>query len=453
MADFNISRGLDIPLTGNPRVDIVDAMGSTTRVVYPLEFPDVRQRLIVAEGDIVTCGGALLENKKNTDFKLRSPVAGRISTIHRGTRRFIDQIIIEPIKDGNYESFGKYTEQEIQSLDRKTILDQLISTAYLALIRQRPFSEMADPDALPKSVFVNAMNTGPFQTDANVVVNDDPTAFQAGLNLLTRLTDGPVHLCAGPHAGETIRSAARVETHSFSGPHPAGNTSVHISRIDPMSPTDIVWHIKAVDLVLIGRLFLDGKLPESRIISLGGPEVREEARCHYRVPISGDLQPLFNKALNGNEVRIINGDVLSGSLSPEDRHLAFCQSAITVLAEDRQRHFLGWVMPGFKLFSFSRLFVSSWLFKHKIWNLGTNRHGDVRAMVARGYYDKVMPMNILVDYLIRAVLAGDMDEAISLGILETAPEDYALCDFICPSKMEIQHIIHTGLNTIKHEGI
>jgi len=453
MANFNITKGLNIPLTGKPRTELLEFMDPSTRVVYPLEFDGLKQRLKVAEGDTVKRGSELMEDKNNVSFKLRSPVAGRITSIHRGARRFVDCITIEPDKNNVYESFGKYTEAEILQLDRKTILDQLVTTGYLVLLRQRPFSGMADPENTPKSIFVNAMNTGPFQVDANVVTNDDPKAFQAGLDLMTHLTDGSVYLCAAPDATETIRSAKNIEFHTFSGPHPAGNTSVHISRIDPLSPHDIIWHIKAVDLVLIGRLFLDGQLPESKIISLGGPEVREDARCHYRVPIGANLQPLLSKTLNGDEVRVLNGDALSGSFISDDRHLAFRTSALTVLEEDRERHFLGWVMPGFNLYSFSRSFISSWLFRNKKWNLGTNCHGDVRAMVLRGYYDRVMPMNILVDYLVRAVLAEDTDEAIALGILETDPEDFALCDFVCPSKMEVQTIIRDGLEMIEKEGI
>ena len=312
---------------------------------------------------------------------------------------------------------------------------------------------MADPAAQPKSIFVTAMNTAPFQADAEVVAASDPVAFQAGLDLMTRLTEGDVHLCVGPDAGDTLNGAERVSLHRFSGPHPSGNTSVHISRIDPMVPTDVVWTVKAVDLVSIGRLFLDGTLPTSRVVCLGGPGVQNEARSHYRLRPGGDLKPLFETSLNEGDVRIIGGDVLTGCEIAPDSHLGFHQSATTVILAHKERYFMGWTMPGLKKMSFSRLFASTWLPGKKDWNLGTAMHGEERALVLTGHYDKVMPLNIMVDFLIRAVLAGDTDEAISLGILETDPEDFALCDVICPSKIEVQEIISRGLRMIEEEGI
>jgi Na+-transporting NADH:ubiquinone oxidoreductase subunit A len=217
---------------------------------------------------------------------------------------------------------------------------------------------------------------------------------------------------------------------------------------------DVVWFIKAVDVVVIGRLFLDGAVPTTRIVSLGGPLVKEEARHHYRISAGGELGGLFKESLTDEEPRILDGDILSGIATEQDAHLRFGQSAITVIKEDKERHFVGWTMPGFNQYSFTKLVASSYLpFLKKRWNLGTNMHGEERALVLTGNYDKVVPLDIMTDFLVRAVLAGDTDEAISLGILETAPEDFALCDFICPSKMEIQSIIRQGLKDIEEEGV
>lgn len=453
--DFKIKKGFDIALAGKPDVDIVNVKPSATVAVYPLEFEGLRQRLKVAEGDIVKRGSELLENKGNIDFKLRSPAAGKVISVIRGARRFVEKIIIEVAVKDEAEEFKKFSAEEIKTLDRKIILDQLTTTGFLALIRQRPFSGMADVNAKPKSIFVNAMNTAPFQADAETVVVDDPEAFQAGIDLLTRLTDGVVHLCmASGESGKTLTSAENVEKHTFSGPHPAGNTSVHISRIDPMGIHDVVWTVKAVDLVLLGRLFLDGTIPTSRIIALGGPLVKEDSRHHYRICVGGELSDLLKTSLVDEEPRIINGDVLSGATMEQDAHLRFGQTAITVIKEDKERQFLGWTMPGLNQYSFTRLLASTYLpFLRKGWSLGTNLHGEERAIVLTGHYDKVMPLNIMTDFLVKAVLAGDTDEAISLGILETAPEDFALCDFICPSKIEVQSIIRQGLKEIEEEGI
>ena len=451
--DFRVRKGFDIALAGRPTPEIAEVAPSATVAVFPLEFDGMKQRLLVAEGDSVCQGAVLVEDKVHEDFKLRAPAGGEVTEIIRGARRFVEKIVIT-VKDGpEPERFQQFAADAMMSVDRKAVLDQLITTGYLSLIRQRPFSRMADPNVKPKSIFINAMNTGPFQADAETVVSDDPVAFQAGLDLMSCLTDGRVHLCVGKNAGETLNAAQHVELHRFSGPHPAGNSSVHISRIDPMSPTDIVWTVKAVDLVGIGRLFLDGILPSTRIISLGGPSVKPEARRHYRLRAGGELETLLNTALDDDHHRVIAGDVLSGKHIPADTHVQFRQSAITVIPADKERYFMGWTMPGFSQMSFSRLFASAWLPRKHDFKLGTNMHGEERALVLTGHYDKVMPLNVMVDFLVRAVLARDTDEAIALGILETDPEDFALCDVICPSKIEIQEIIAEGLQLIEEEGI
>lgn len=450
---FKTTKGLDIPLTGKPANDLVDCSLSSTAVIYPLEFAGIRQRIKVQVGDSVKRGAELLEDKRNENFKLRAPVGGTISEIKRGARRFVEQIVIDADHELDPEQFQKYSQEEILSLDRSTVMKQLVTTGYSAFIEQRPFSKIADPEIEPKSIFVNAMNTAPFSVDAGVVIKDDPDSFQAGLNLMTRLTSGSVYLCVPKDSGAEFTGVKNVDVNAFSGPHPSGNSSFHISKLDPMSPSDTVWTVKAADLVLIGRLFLDGVLPESRIISLGGSGLENDGCRHYRVSMGGSLAPLFDKFLTNPQNRIIYGSVLAGRSISSDAHLGLGQSSVTVIPEDRERHFLGWTMPGFNQFSYSRLVASSWLPWKKKWNLATNRHGDPRAMVLTGHYDKVMPLNIMVDYLIRAVLAGDTDEAIRLGILETAPEDFALCDFICPSKIEVQGIIKNGLEMIEEEGI
>lgn len=452
MAEFVIKKGFDLRLTGRPETTVVDHLNTETVSVYPLEFDEVRFKLKVEEGDLVKRGSELLADKRNDDFKIRAPASGKIRSIIRGARRFVEQIVID-VEGDEVEQFKKYSQSDLESAARDEILNLLTGTAYLGFIRQRPFSIVADPSVTPKSIFVNAMNTGPFLVDANVVVADDPEAFQAGLTLLTRLTSGAVHVCVGTDANDKLRGMKGVEVHSFAGPHPAGNSSVHIGKLDPMSPTDVVWTVKAADLVLIGRLFLDGALPTTRIISVGGPGVKSDRCKHYRLPMGGDFTSLLTDCMGPGEQRVLCGDVLSGGVIANDGALRLLQSSISVIPEDRERRFLGWTMPGFNMRSFSRTFASTWLCRHKDWRLGTNQNGGVRAMVLTGLYDKVMPLNIMVDFLLRAALAGDTDESIRLGILETDPEDFALCDFICPCKTEPQKVIRDGLAAIREEGI
>lgn len=453
MGDFIIKKGFDIGLEGRPALDIADLPESSRVVVYPLEHRDIKQRLLIQEGAQVSCGTALVESKLDDRFKVCAPAAGVVESIIRGERRFIEKIVIKKTGGGKDELFQKYTVSQAETLSRDAVLAQLLRTGYLAFIRQRPFGRMADAAAEPKSIFINAMNTAPFLADAGIVVNDDADAFQAGINLMTRLTVGNVYLCVNDMAVGALKSVKNVEVHTFRGPHPAGNTSVHISKIAPMSPHDIVWTVNAVDLVLIGRLFLDGKLPSKRIIAVGGPGVKELARKHYRMDMGGAFSVIGEDWLVEGEQRFINGDALAGTAVESDGCLRLNQSALTVVPEGRERNFLGWMEPGFNQYSFTRLCASTFFGRTRKWKLGTNRNGSERAIVLTGHYDRVMPMDIMVDFLLKAVMSGDSEEAIKLGILETLPEDYALCEFICPSKLEIQSIIAGGLKQIEEEGI
>ena len=464
MGNYKIKKGFDIQLSNKPTIELMDLERPSIIGVAPLEYKGIRWRLLVSENDVVKCGTPLLENKLNEAQKICAPSAGTIKKIVRGERRFIESIIIAPDHCGEVIEFTKTDLNSINSLDREFIIEQLLKSGYIAYLIQRPFSKIADISLKPKSIFVNGMNTGPFQADATVVVNDATEAFIAGLELMKKLTYGKVHLCISDNAKGAIRDVSNVDVHTFSGVHPAGNTSVHISRVEPMSPTDIIWTIKAVDLVQIGKLFLKGTLPETKIVSLGGNCVKYGEAKHYRVRVGSPIS-IFADKIVGNNARYISGDILSGKKLEKNDFIGFYQSSLTVIEESDKRHFMGWAMPGFTRYSYSRTFMLSLLnfvlgrkrvkniLGESITRLNTNMNGSKRAMVLTGYYDKVMPLNIMVDFLIRAILAEDTEEAIQLGILETAPEDFALCEFICPSKINIQEIIQHGLDMVEEEGI
>lgn len=453
MTEIKIKKGLDINLEGAPAPDIVNALDTPTVTVYPKEFTGVKPRLDVKEGDTVKQGSVLFRDKKNEAFKFRSPAAGRVQSIVIGARRSLDAVVVETSEVSETETFKKYNIRECATLGRDDIIAHLLDTGYLALIKQRPFSQIADPHTAPKSIFVNGMNTAPFQVDPNVALAEEENTFQAGLSILTRLTKGKVHLCIGREASSVLTGAQGVDIHTFTGPHPAGNTSVHIHFIDPISPGDAVWTIKATDTVLLGKLFLEGILPATRIVAIGGTGVRPSARKHYRIRQGSPLQHILKDRIEPGEQRLISGDVLSGTqLSPE-HSWPFYGAGINVIPEGRNRHFIGWMLPGLAKYSHSRLFLSSWFRRKARWPLNTNRNGSLRAMVMTGWYDQFMPMRIMTDFLVRAVLAHDTDEAIKLGILETDPEDFALCSFICPSKMDICGVIQKELEEIQAEGI
>lgn len=454
MASIRIKKGFDIKLVGAPTAEIVDATATDSVTIYPQEFTGFKPRLDVKEGDAVKRGSILFHNKQNERQKLRSPAGGIVKSILLGARRSLQAIVIDVARSEDVEALPSYAADRIRGLSREEVLNHLLDTGLIALIQQRPFSGMADADANPKSIFVNGMSTAPFQSDFNVLLQGEETAFQAGLDVMTRLTRGKVHLCLGKNASASARNAANnVDVHTFSGPHPAGNTSVHIHYLDPIRPGDTVWAARAAGVIQIGKLFLDGKIPASKVISVGGPGVKAAARKHYRVRIGGELSSVLEGNLEEGEQRVISGDVLSGREIGRDGGVRFFDTAITVIPENRERHFLGWLAPGLNRFSSSRLYLSRWLKAGAEWSLSTNANGSPRAMVLTGLYDKYMPMRIKVDFLVRAVLAHDAEEAVQLGLLETDPEDFALCAFACPSKMDLVGIIRQGLREVKAEGI
>jgi Na+-transporting NADH:ubiquinone oxidoreductase subunit A len=457
MAQFKITRGLHIDLAGAPKPQTAETPAAKRFAVYPTEYTGIKPRLKIKEGDTVQRGTPLVFDKKNPAFQICSPAAGVVTAIEFGKRRVLERIIIEAAGNETDVAYPVQTADALLKADGTAIFDALQQTGLSALLIARPFSRMAQPGAWPKSIFVNAMNTAAFQPDINVLIPGQEAAFQAGLNALTRLTPGKVHLVLDGAAANAaaLTSAKNVEVHTFSGPHPAGNTSVHIHHLDAISPGDLVWTIKARDVIVLGQFLTTGRYPVERVVSLGGPGVREEATGYYRIRLGAPLAGLLNGRLLDGAQRVVSGDFLSGPAiaGATDASLRLYDGGFTVLPEDHERHFMGWLAPGHNRFSASRTFVSRWFGGGKNWKLGTNNRGELRPMVLTGLYDRYLPMNIMTDFLVRAVLARDADEAIALGLLETDPEDFALCSFVCPSKMDLCGIIRKGLDQIEKEGI
>jgi Na+-transporting NADH:ubiquinone oxidoreductase subunit A len=454
MSNFKITKGMDIKLAGAPEPVIADVANVGQVAVYVTDYSGIKPRLKIKEGDLVKRGSPVVFDKKDPSFQICAPAGGKVSKIDIGKRRAIERIIIDVDQREQAESFPRYTVEQLGSTDRQKIIDVLQQSGLIALIITRPYSNKANPAAKPKSIFVNGMSTAPYQPNINVVIAGQELYFQAGLNALSRLTDGKVHLCldGAQKNAAALTGAKNADVHYFTGPHPSGNTSVHIHHIDPIKPGDVVWTVKAQDLILIGQLLVNGEYPSHRIISLGGPGVIKGNARHYRIRLGGNLSTLFTSNIEKKEVRIVGGDFLSGTAVPADGFLRFYDRGFTVLCEDRERHFMGWLSPGVNFFSVSRTFLSKWIGGNREWSLGTNQRGESRPMVLTGLYDRYMPMNIMVDFLVRAVYARDTDEAIALGLLESDPEDFALCAFVCPSKMDLCDLIRKGLELAEKEN-
>jgi Na+-transporting NADH:ubiquinone oxidoreductase subunit A len=432
---------------------VADAADSPQVALLPSDFEGIKPRLLVSEGDRVKRGTVLFHHKKNHAFRFRAPAGGTVKEILLGERRAIQRLVIDVDEREPPEAFRRFQPEDVLRLTREEALQHLLDTGYFAFIRQRPFSRIADPQSNPKSIFVNGMATAPFQVDAAVAIAGHETAFQAGINVLARLTEGRVFVCLPPGAPSFLAGVRNANVYFFAGPHPSGNTSVHIHHVAPLRAQDVVWTIRAADVAQVGRLFLEGALPESRVIALGGPGVAESARRHYRVRPGASLGHLLRGRLADGELRVIDGDALAGAAVKPDSYLRFHTTSLTVLREGRERRLLGWMAAGSRLFSHSRAFVSTWLGRPGEWPLDTSQRGSRRAMVLTGLYDRYLPMDLRVDYVVRAALAHDTDEAVKLGILETDPEDFALCAFVCPSKMDLVGIIRNGLAEIEREGL
>lgn len=454
MTDFKVKKGLDLPLTGRAEAAVAELPFPKRAAVYPSEYPELKPRMQVEVGDEVKRGSVLLSCKRREGFQYCSPVAGRVSEINLGARRSIREIVIETDPENAAVEFRKYGPDEISRIDRQEAMEALLSSGMLALIQQRPFSHIASASAEPKSIFVNAMHSAPFGADIELVLAGREREFQAGLDFLTCLTDGKVYLnIASSAKSDLLRGAANVEVNSFSGPHPSGNSSVHIANLDPIVPGDAVWVVKALDLLLIGEMLLAGELPARRTIAVGGPGVAPEARKHYEIVRGGWLEDWLKPVLRFEDARVISGDILMGEQVAPASGLRQRADALTVLKEERESRFLGWLAPGLDVFSVSRLFLSKWLRPHAEWPLTTADHGGRRAMFATGIYDRYMPLDIMVDFLLRAVIAHDTEESVQLGILETDPEDFALCSYACPSRTDVVGLIREGLEEIEAEGI
>lgn len=454
-ADITIKKGLDLPMTGEPTEQTRSVAAPTCVSVYPSEYKGFKFKLLVAEGDTVKRGTALAFHKKQEAFKLRSPAAGTVKTVVYGARRALQEIVIEVDASGEQESFASYTEARLLSTDRDELLAYLNDSGLMALVRQRPFNRIAHSDRLPKSIFVNAMNTAPFRPDAHVLIKNNKGRFQAGLNALTRLTDGPVHLCvdAGKRDLEDgINQAQNVQISYFKGPHPSGNTSTHIHALDPILPGDVVWTLRVSDVIRIGDMLTSGVYPNTQAVMIAGTGVKESARGYVTVATGAPLSTLFDGVLAEGEQRIIRGDTLAGDTTSLEDGVHFQDQGYVVLPEDRERILMGWYAPTTTQFSDHKVVPSAWV-KDRKFSFGTSQRGSHRAMVLTGIYDKYVPLDIMVDPLARACIAKDTEEAIALGILETDPEDFALCTVVCPSKTDFGQIVANGLALIEEEGI
>ncbi|CFB68936.1 TPA: Na(+)-translocating NADH-quinone reductase subunit A [Yersinia enterocolitica] len=446
---IKIKKGLDIPIAGAPAQIIEE--GPTIHHVALLgeEYVGMRPSMLVQEGDWVKKGQALFEDKKNPGVMFTAPASGKVSAINRGERRVLQSVVIEI--DGNEQvPFEHYEESSLNQLSDEQVQRHLLASGLWTALRTRPFSKTPVPNSRPRAIFVSAMDTQPLAANPQVIIAAESDAFNHGLTILARLTEGKVHVCHAPGQAVASYQNAQVTYNEFSGPHPAGLVGTHIHFLEPVSLNKTVWHVGYQDVIAIGKLFTRGELWTDRIVSLAGPQVEQPVLLRTRLGAS--LSELTAGQLKEGDNRIISGSVLSGTaFSATHGYLGRFHHQVSVIREGREKELFGWVMPGRDKYSITRTTLGHF-FKHKLFAFSTDMHGGERAMVPIGNYERVMPLDILATHLLRDLLAGDTDSAAALGCLELDEEDLALCTFVCPGKYEYGPVLRDILTKIEQEG-
>jgi Na+-transporting NADH:ubiquinone oxidoreductase subunit A len=459
MALHKISKGLNLPISGEPEQAVAGSPKVRRVAIVADDFPGMKPRMAVKEGDAVKRGQLLFENRKEEGVLFTSPGAGRVVGVHRGRRRALQSVVVElddaevngSVGDAHHVRFERYTGRAVETLSREDVVSLLVESGMWTALRTRPFSKTPSPKAEPQALFINAAETNPLAPDPDVIYSGEPSAFQTGLKALTLLSAGPTFLCV--NAGSKIDAgSAKVQREEFAGPHPAGTVGLHIHTLYPVSRQRSVWHLGLQDVIAIGKLFETGRLDVSRVVSIAGPPIKNGRLVKTRLGASVK-ETLEGDGDDSDNVRWISGSVLSGKKAMGDAfgYLGRFDQQISVLHEGNQRDFLGWLAPGAETYSTIPLFVSK-MFGGKKFNFTTSTNGSARAMVPLGMYEKVMPLDILPTFLLRALTVGDVERAEQLGALELDEEDLALCTFVCPGKTNYGLLLRKNLQTIEEEG-
>ena len=446
---IKINKGLDLPIDGKPEQKIELARASRSVGVIGSDFPGMKPTMHVQVGDKVNSGQVLFSDKKNEGVVFTAPSAGVISGINRGDKRSLLSVTID-VTEGSEEEFQVHDVNQLDQLEGAAVREQLIKSGQWVAFRTRPFSRVPAIDASPNSIFVTVMNTDPLGLDPTIVLREAQQEFEAGLLVLTRLTEGNVYICSGEGSEVSFAECEGLKGQVFSGPHPAGLAGTHIHHLDPVGPTKTVWYLDFQEVIAFGHLFLTGKILTERVVSLAGPGVSNPRLL--RTSLGANLTELVAGELKEGEQRVISGSVLSGrgADSPMD-YLGRYHQQVAALGQSRSRDLFGYLSVGTKKHSVFPVFLSKWLGEKTV-EFTTSTNGSPRAMVPIGTYDTLIPMDILATQLLRSLLVGDIESAINLGCLELDEEDIALCTYSCPGKYEYGPVLRDMLTQIEREG-
>ncbi|WP_027456132.1 Na(+)-translocating NADH-quinone reductase subunit A [Xylanibacter brevis] len=449
---IKLRKGLDIHLQGKAKETKLDLKSNGKYALVPGDFEGVTPKVIVREGDVVKAGDALFVNKLYPEVRFASPVSGKVTAVERGERRKVLCVKVEADAQQQYVDFGK---KDVSKMDGKAVVDALLEAGIFGYINQLPYAISTNPSVMPKAIFVSALRDKPLAGSFDFEVKGQEQDFVTGLQALSKIAKTYLGLGVQPDLQSKLQQMnveKDVEVTVFDGKCPAGNVGVQVNHLNPVNKGEIVWTIGDPTVVLfIGRLFNTGKVDLTRTVALCGSEVTNP--CYVDMKVGEELSTLLSNSYdNSHSVRVINGNVLTGRQTSKDGFLGAHTSEITVIPEgDDNDEMLGWIMPRFNQFSVNRSYFS-WLFGKKEYALDARVKGGERHMIMSGEYDKVLPMDIYGEYLIKAIIAGDIDKMEQLGIYEVAPEDFALAEFVDSSKLELQRIVREGLNNLRKEN-
>jgi Na+-transporting NADH:ubiquinone oxidoreductase subunit A len=446
---FKIKKGLDIPLAGPPQQEISVGVSVSSVALIGPDTVDLKPGMLVAVGDQVKLGQPLFKDKQNPGVQFTSPGSGTVKAINRGERRVLQSVVVT-LEGDEQEQFASFSKDEWPNISEQDTRQNLLSSGLWTAFRTRPFSKIPGPGDKPAAIFVTAMDTNPLAADPEVVVARNREAFADGLDIVSKLTDGAVHVCTTPDSSITCPDNSKFESSQFTGPHPAGLAGTHIHFLHPVSENRIVWHIGYQDVIAIGALFATGRLPVERVVALGGPAVSRPRLVTTR--LGANISELIAGEVEGSAVRVVSGSVLSGHRAAGwAAWLGRYSGQITVLPEGSPREFLSFMRPGIGKYSATRSFVGN-LFGSREYSLSTTQNGSPRAMVSIGSFEQVMPLDILPTPLLKALLVLDTDSARDLGCLELDEEDLALCSFVCNGKYQYGKHLRRNLREIEVNG-
>ena len=445
---IRLRKGLDIKLKGRAKKQTMPLELSKLYAIVPDDFVGVTPKMAVKAGDHVKAGETLFVNKNSEEVRFASPGSGIVKSIERGDRRKILYVSVEADDEQTFADFGA---KDIQTLDGEGVKKALLEAGLFGYINQLPYAVSTTPDTEPKAIFVSALRDKPLQGDFEYELEGQEQAFQTGLTALSKIAK--VYLSIGAQQGsKALTEAKNVELTVFDGPCPAGNVGVQVNHLSLVNKGEVVWTVDPTAVIFFGRLFQTGKVDLTRVVAVAGSKVKEPA--YVKALVGTPIKDIVAGRLTATEhVRILNGNPLTGTIAGDNAFLGAHTSEVVAMPEgDDVDEMAGWIMPRFNQFSTSRSYFS-WLFgKKKEYDLDARIKGGKRNIIMSGEYDSVLPMDIYGEYLIKAIITGNIDKQEQLGIYEVSPEDFALAEFVDSSKQPLQQIVRNGLNTLRKEN-